>query len=70
MSPGDCIICGISFATFKEEITIDYPEQTHQAGESYAERRRRRIAFEAGMNAGSFILVRLDRNRNQVASDN
>ena len=52
VSHGVCIICGISFATIKEEITFDYLERTRQAGESYAEHRRRRIAFEARMNAG------------------
>ena len=77
VSRGDCMICGKSFATIKEEITFDYLERTHQVGESHAERLRRRNAFEAGMNAGSFILVpggvsqtaACDGTRYEVASD-
>ena len=31
VSRGDCIICGKSFATIKEELTFDYLERNHQA---------------------------------------
>ena len=54
---GDCWMCGKSFGSMKEEITFDYLERTHMPGETYLTRERRRDAFEAGMSAGSFILI-------------
>ena len=39
-----------------EEVTFDYLERTHRAGESYETRQRRRHAFQAGMQAGAFVL--------------
>ena len=54
---GDCYLCGRSFVTIQEEITRNFLEQTHIDGVSYHTRRRRRNAFQAGMLAGSFILV-------------
>ena len=54
---GDCYVCGKSFDTIKEEILFNFLEQTHIDGESYQTRLRRRNAFQAGMQAGSFILV-------------
>ena len=72
----DCYVCGKSFGSIKEEITFDYLERTHMPGETYLARMRRRDAFEAGMSAGSFILIRgggvlqapaCDENWNQVA---
>ena len=72
---GDCYVCGKSFDTIKEEILFNFLEQTHIDGESYQTRLRRRNAFQAGMQAGSFILVprgvsqaaACDRNKYQVA---
>ena len=54
---GDCSVCGKSFDTIKEEILFNFLEQTHIDGESYQTRLRRKNAFQAGMQAGSFILV-------------
>ena len=54
---GHCTVCGKSFATIQEEITLGYLEQTHIPEETYAQRIRRRNAFLAGMRAGSVILV-------------
>ena len=54
---GDCTVCGKSFATIQEEITLGYLEKTHVPEETYAQRIRRRNAFLAGMSAGSVILV-------------
>ena len=54
---GDCVVCGNDFGSIKEEVTLDYLERTHLSGESYLTRVRRRNAFEAGMAAGSFLLV-------------
>ena len=55
--PGDCIVCGRSFPTFKEEVTLGYLESTHILWETYRNRMARRHAFQAGMNAVSFILI-------------
>ena len=52
-----CIVCGKSYPAIKEEITLGYLESTHIQGETYETRMAKRYAFEAGMNAGSFILV-------------
>ena len=52
-----CVICGKSSADIKEEITLGYLEQTHIPGETYEQRIARRDAFQAGMKAGTFILV-------------
>ena len=52
-----CVVCGKSFEDIKAEITLGYLEQTHVAGETYEQRTARRDAFQAGMKAGSFILV-------------
>ena len=41
----------------QEEMTLGYLEQTHEPGETYAHRIRRRNASEAGMRAASAILV-------------
>ena len=46
---GHCTVCGKSFATIPEEITLGYLEQTHISEETYAQRIRRRNAFLAGM---------------------
>ena len=54
---GDCLICGISADIIQEEVTFDYLEKTHRSGESYETRQRRRHAFQAGMQAGAFVLV-------------
>ena len=54
---GDCTVCRKSYAMIQEEMTLGYLEQTHEPGESYAQRIRRRNAFEAGMRAASVILV-------------
>ena len=51
------MICGKSSADIKEEITLGYLEQTHIPGETYEQRIARRDAFQAGMKAGTFILV-------------
>ena len=53
----DCIVCGKSADTIKEEITFDYLERTHIAGESNVARLRRRNGFQARMHAGFFVLV-------------
>ena len=50
-------MCGKSFATIQEEITIGYLEQTHIPEENFAQRIRRRNVFLAGMRAGSVVLV-------------
>ena len=52
-----CVVCGKDYPAFKEEITLGYLERTHIQGESYESRLAKRNAFEAGMKAGSFILV-------------
>ena len=54
---GDCTVCGKSFASIQEEITLEHLEQTHMPGEKYAQRIQRRNAFLAGMRAGSVILI-------------
>ena len=41
----------------QEEITLGYLEKRHEPGENYAQRIRRRNAFQAGMKAGSVIFV-------------
>ena len=51
---GDCTVCGISFATLQEEITLGYLEKTQVAEETYAQRIRKRNAFLAGMTAGIY----------------
>ena len=53
----DCYVCRKSFGSIKEEITFYYLERTHMHGETYLARMRRRDAFEAGVSAGSFILI-------------
>ena len=50
-------MCGKSYAAIQEEITLGYLEQTHIPEEIYIQRIRRRNAFQAGMKAGSVILV-------------
>ena len=52
-----CVVCGKDYPSIKEEITLGYLEATHVPGESYESRLTKRNAFEAGMKAGSFILV-------------
>ena len=52
-----CVVCGKSYIDIREEITLGYIEQTHIAGETHEQRIVRRDAFQAGMKAGSFILV-------------
>ena len=54
---GGCAVCGKSYATIQEEITLGYLEKTHIPEENYVQRVRRRNAFQAGMRAGSVILV-------------
>ena len=54
---GDCGVCGKSFDTVKEEITFDYLERTRMTDVTYLARLRGRKALQAGMVAGSFILV-------------
>ena len=54
---GDCIVCGKSLAVIHEEITLGYLENTHESGEIYGERIRRRNALQVDMKAGSVILV-------------
>ena len=41
----------------QEQVTFDYLERTHRSGESYETRQRRRHAFQAGMQAGAFVLI-------------
>ena len=53
----DCTVCGKPYAMIQEEMTLGYLEKTHEPGETYAQRIRRRDAFEAGMRAASVILV-------------
>ena len=72
---GDCYVCGRSFDTIREEITLNFLEQTDIDGELYHTRLRRRNALQAGMLAGSFIHIprgvsqaaACDGNRYQVA---
>ena len=52
-----CVVCGKDYPAIKEEITLGYLEKTHFPGEPYESRLAKRNAFEAGMKAGSFILV-------------
>ena len=52
-----CVVCGKDYPANKEEITLGYLERTHVPGESYESRPTKRNAFDAGMKAGSFILV-------------
>ena len=52
-----CVVCGKTYADIKEEITLGYIEQTHITGETYEQRMARRDAIQAGMKAGSFILI-------------
>ena len=54
---GDCTVCGKPYAMIQEKMTLGYLEKTHEPGETYAQRIRRRDAFEAGMRAASVILV-------------
>ena len=54
-----CVVCGKSFQAIKEEVTLGYLESTHLPGETYEQRQSRRRAFEAGMKAGSFIVIPL-----------
>ena len=53
----DCYVCGKSFESIKVEITLDYLERTHMPGEIDSARMRRWDSYEAGMSAGSFILI-------------
>ena len=53
-----CVICGKSSIDIKEEITLGYLGQTHIAGETYDQRMARRHAFQAGLRAGTYILIR------------
>ena len=52
-----CVVCGKDYPAIKEEIILGYLEKTHFPGEPYESRLAKRNAFEAGMKAGSFILV-------------
>ena len=52
-----CVICGKSSADIKEGKTLGFLEQTHTPGETNEQRIARRDAFQAGMKAGTFILV-------------
>ena len=54
---GDCVVCGKSADIIQEEVTFNYLERKHRAGESYETRQRRRHAFQAGMQASVFVLV-------------
>ena len=54
---GDCTVCGKSFATIQEELTLGYLEKTHVPEENYDPRVRRRNAFLAGMRADSVVLI-------------
>ena len=54
---GGCVVCGKSFQAIKEEVTLGFLESTHVPGETYEQRQARRRAFEAGMRAGSFIVI-------------
>ena len=54
---GDYTVCGKSYAMIQEEMTLGYLEQTHEPGETYAQRIRRRDDFEAGMRPASVIVV-------------
>ena len=50
-------MCGKRYPAIEEEITLGDLESTHIQGETYEMRMAKRNAFQAGMNAGSFILV-------------
>ena len=52
-----CIVCGKSFAEITEENTLGYLESNPLPGETYDQRIERRRAFQAGMKAGTFIMV-------------
>ena len=52
-----CVVCGKSSSANKEEVTLGYLESTHIPDETYDQRLARPRAFQAGMKAGSFILV-------------
>ena len=54
---GDCTVCGKFNAMMQEEMLLGYLEQTHESGETYAQRIRRRNTFESGMRAACVILV-------------
>ena len=52
-----CVVCGKSFPEISEEITLGYLEGSHVSGETYDQRMAKRRAFQAGIRAGSFVLV-------------
>ena len=54
---GGCVVCGKSFQAIKEEVTLGYLESTHVPGETSEQRKSRRRAFQAGIKAGSFIII-------------
>ena len=54
---GGCTVCGKSYATIQEEITLGFLEKPHIPEETYIQRIKRRNAFLAGMRAASVILV-------------
>ena len=54
---GDCLVCRKSAIIIQEGVTFNYLERTHRSGESYETRQRRRHAFQAGMQAGAFVLI-------------
>ena len=54
---GDCVVCGRTYEQIREISALTFLEATTTSGETYAERRRRREAFIAGMETGTVLLV-------------
>ena len=52
-----CVVCGKSFQAIKEDVPLGYLESTHIPGKTYEQRQSRRRTFQAGMKAGSFIII-------------
>ena len=53
---GEGTVCGKSFATIQEEITLGSLEKTHVPDENYVQRIRRRNASQDGMKTVSVVL--------------
>ena len=47
----DCVVCGNSFDTIREEISFTFLEQTLLEGETYQARLRHKKVFQAEMMA-------------------
>ena len=53
----DCLVCGKKTEQIQDEAVIDYLHKTPIPGESAEQFNARRLAFLAGMKAGTFLLV-------------